>query len=289
MAAGERRRLIELYESGNLAWDIPQKMHIAGAGASSTPTRHNRGWLDDLLVIITSDHGEMAGDHGRVYTERTFQAAAPDSHESALRVPLIVALAGNTVGVGSRTGIADAISRRAGRKHRCRCCRRCWRRSACREVAMPPTNVPRRMNMRCSISAAAGDLEPGGAAPHRRSVERDLLRRLKTRNTMLKTARHKYVIDQDGRGSRTRWCYTPEQETCCTTSPRTVERKCSDEQHVLILVFQVGSYVDLCGETSERWGSRQPACGSHTADTGFKVRYAYPHLRALTCAPARPL
>ena len=34
-----------------------------------------RGWLDDLLVIITSDDGEMAGDHGRVY-KRSFHESA---------------------------------------------------------------------------------------------------------------------------------------------------------------------------------------------------------------------
>lgn len=42
----------------------------------------SRGWLDDLLVVFWSDHGEMAGDHGRIQ-KCTF-------HESSLRVPLII-------------------------------------------------------------------------------------------------------------------------------------------------------------------------------------------------------
>lgn len=41
-----------------------------------------RGWLDDLLVVFTSDHGEMLGDHGRL-KKRTF-------HESSVRIPLVV-------------------------------------------------------------------------------------------------------------------------------------------------------------------------------------------------------
>ena len=40
----------------------------------------SRGWLDDLLVVNMSDHGEMAGDHGRL-DQSTF-------HESSLRVHL---------------------------------------------------------------------------------------------------------------------------------------------------------------------------------------------------------
>jgi choline-sulfatase len=40
-----------------------------------------RGWLDDLLVVFLSDHGEMLGDHGRI-RKSTF-------HEASVRIPLI--------------------------------------------------------------------------------------------------------------------------------------------------------------------------------------------------------
>lgn len=40
-----------------------------------------RGWLEDLLVIFLSDHGEMLGDHGRL-GKKTF-------HEATVRIPLI--------------------------------------------------------------------------------------------------------------------------------------------------------------------------------------------------------
>jgi len=41
-----------------------------------------RGWLDDTLVVFWSDHGEMAGDHGRLFKSVFY--------ESALRVPLLL-------------------------------------------------------------------------------------------------------------------------------------------------------------------------------------------------------
>ena len=45
-----------------------------------------RGLLDDLLVVFCSDHGEMLGDHGRLF-KNTF-------HEAGLRMPLVFRLAG---------------------------------------------------------------------------------------------------------------------------------------------------------------------------------------------------
>ncbi len=41
-----------------------------------------RGFMEDLVVIFWSDHGDMLGDHGRVYKTRFY--------ESAVRVPFIV-------------------------------------------------------------------------------------------------------------------------------------------------------------------------------------------------------
>ncbi|MGH8714650.1 MAG: sulfatase family protein [Casimicrobiaceae bacterium] len=41
-----------------------------------------RGWLDDLLVVFLSDHGEMLGDHGRL-RKSTF-------HEASVRIPLVM-------------------------------------------------------------------------------------------------------------------------------------------------------------------------------------------------------
>jgi len=41
-----------------------------------------RGWLDDMVIVFWSDHGEMLGDHGRLYKSIFF--------ESSIRVPLMV-------------------------------------------------------------------------------------------------------------------------------------------------------------------------------------------------------
>ena len=126
-----------------------------------------RGWLDDLLVIITSDHGEMAGDHGRVY-KRTF-------HESALRVPLILRWPGR-IPPGTRDALVENIDvlptvlEAVG-------------------VPQPPMSLGRSLLPVISNPAA--------------QYRTDLLSEIYyggSRNTMLKTARHKYVIDQEGRG-----------------------------------------------------------------------------------------
>ena len=41
-----------------------------------------KGWLEDAFVVVWSDHGEMAGDHGRLHKSVFY--------ESAVRVPLII-------------------------------------------------------------------------------------------------------------------------------------------------------------------------------------------------------
>ncbi|MBN1864660.1 MAG: sulfatase-like hydrolase/transferase [Victivallales bacterium] len=46
----------------------------------------NRGNIENTIIVFWSDHGELLGDHGRVYKE-TF-------HESSMRVPLIVSWPG---------------------------------------------------------------------------------------------------------------------------------------------------------------------------------------------------
>ena len=126
-----------------------------------------RGWLDDLLVIVTSDHGEMAGDHGRVY-KRTF-------HESALRVPLILRWPGR-IPHGTRDALAENID--------------------IMPTVLDTIGVPQPpMSLGRSLLPVISDPD----TRHRG----DLLSEIYyggSRNVMLKTARHKYVIDQQGRG-----------------------------------------------------------------------------------------
>jgi len=61
----------------------------------------SRGWLDDLLVVFWSDHGEMLGDHGRLF-KATF-------HESALRVPLVLRWPGTIPQNSASDALAEII------------------------------------------------------------------------------------------------------------------------------------------------------------------------------------
>ena len=106
-----------------------------------------RGWLDGLLVIITSDDGEMAGDHGRVY-KRTF-------HESAFAGAAHPALA-RRIPHGTRDALVENIDVLPTVL-------------AAIGVPQPPMSLGR--------SLLPVIFEPGGAVPHR-PVGRDLLRRL---------------------------------------------------------------------------------------------------------------
>lgn len=126
-----------------------------------------RGWLDDLLVIVTSDHGEMAGDHGRVY-KRTF-------HESALRVPLIIRWPGR-IPYGTRDALVENI-----------------------DILPTVLDAVGAAQPQMSLGRSLLPVTANPGAPHRG----DLLSEIYyggSRNVMLKTARHKYAIDQDGRG-----------------------------------------------------------------------------------------
>jgi arylsulfatase len=48
-----------------------------------------RGWYDDTIIVFTSDHGEMNGDHGLIYKMNFF--------DGSVRVPLIVRAPGRGI------------------------------------------------------------------------------------------------------------------------------------------------------------------------------------------------
>jgi len=60
-----------------------------------------RGWLDDTLVVLWSDHGEMLGDHGRFF-KNVF-------YESAVRVPLLLRWPGRVPAGAVRPHLAETI------------------------------------------------------------------------------------------------------------------------------------------------------------------------------------
>jgi choline-sulfatase len=61
----------------------------------------HRGWWDELLVVFWSDHGEMAGDHGRCHKSVLY--------ESSVRVPLIVRLPGAEAAGQANEGLVEII------------------------------------------------------------------------------------------------------------------------------------------------------------------------------------
>lgn len=78
-----------------------------------------KGWQNDLLVVLWSDHGEMLGDHGRFY-KSTF-------HESSVRVPLIFRWTGRipaktvTNALAEITDVFPTVLEAAGRNPSRRC------------------------------------------------------------------------------------------------------------------------------------------------------------------------
>ena len=58
-----------------------------------------RGWYDDLLIVFLSDHGEMLGDHARLF-KNTF-------HEQGIRVPLILRWPGTKPAGGTYDGLTE--------------------------------------------------------------------------------------------------------------------------------------------------------------------------------------
>ena len=60
-----------------------------------------RGWLEEALIVLWSDHGELAGDHGRFYKSVFY--------ESSVRVPLIVRWPGELPGGVVRPHLAQTV------------------------------------------------------------------------------------------------------------------------------------------------------------------------------------
>ncbi len=60
-----------------------------------------RGFWDDLVVVYWSDHGDLTGDHGRVYKSRFY--------EGALRVPLAVRWPGQALAGATSEALATTV------------------------------------------------------------------------------------------------------------------------------------------------------------------------------------
>jgi arylsulfatase A-like enzyme len=128
----------------------------------------DRGWLDDLFIVFWSDHGEMAGDHGMLF-KRVF-------YESSVRIPLILRWPGEI----PQSVVSDALVENIDvfptilEAIKARPSRRCLGRSL-----WPVMHDPELEHRLCALSEVfhAG-----------------------SKNVMVRTHRHKYAVDDKGRG-----------------------------------------------------------------------------------------
>jgi arylsulfatase A-like enzyme len=127
----------------------------------------DRGWAENTLVVFLSDHGEMGGDHAR-FNKSVF-------YESAARIPLVLRWPA-TIPAGQRVdALVEQIDLFA---------------TAVDAAGAPPSTR--------SFSRSLLPLTRGGSqdtASTRDAVFSELHREI-----MIRTARHKYVVDERGRG-----------------------------------------------------------------------------------------
>lgn len=126
-----------------------------------------KGWLDDALIVFWSDHGEMAGDHGRLH-KSVFYA-------SSLNVPLIVRWPGHIQ--GGRT--SDALTE---------------------NIDVYPTlleAVGAEPSTRC-FGRSLWPVLSDPSVSHRDAVFSEIGK--DERFTMIRTDRYKYALDNTGEG-----------------------------------------------------------------------------------------
>jgi choline-sulfatase len=128
----------------------------------------DRGWLENLFIVFWSDHGEMGGDHGRLF-KRTF-------HESSVRIPLIL----RWPGVIPQDVISDALVE---------------------NIDVFPTIVEAvgaEPSRRC-LGRSLWPVLHNPELEHRSCVLSEVFH-AGSRNMMLRTRRNKYALDDTGRG-----------------------------------------------------------------------------------------
>ena len=135
-------------------------------------TLDRRGMTENTLVLFTSDHGEMAGDHDRFH-KTVF-------YEASVRVPLLASWPGHvTTGAVAPTlaetnDLAPTILEAAGAE---RDVTRVLGSSLWPALRQPDTSIRKAVLSEVSPHPAAGE-----------------------RTTMLRTETHKYAVDEAGRG-----------------------------------------------------------------------------------------
>jgi len=169
-----------------------------------------KGWLEDTLVVFWSDHGEMAGDHGRL-GKAVF-------HEPSALVPLIVRYPGEVPAGATSDALVEILDvfptllEAAGAEPSERCLgRSLW-------------GVLRRPN-----------------SQHRRAVFSEIFT-FGRYNFMVRTERYKYALDDAGEGYLLYDLEAdPEEQENLIGRPDV--RKVEEEHRELILRFLAGSQI----------------------------------------------
>ncbi|HUV06395.1 MAG TPA: sulfatase/phosphatase domain-containing protein, partial [Spirochaetia bacterium] len=132
-----------------------------------------RGFRETTIVIFTSDHGEMAGDHQRL-NKRVF-------YEESARIPLIVSIPGATTAGSGCNALVDNLDifptlLEIGD---------CPPSNRCRALSLLPLLSDPRLTLKGEVfSEVARETNSGRF----------------TRTTMVRTDRYKYAVDDLGRG-----------------------------------------------------------------------------------------
>jgi choline-sulfatase len=131
-----------------------------------------RGWYDDLVVLFWSDHGEHLGDHGRVF-KSTF-------HESSIAVPMMAKVPGVTEPGGVSEALVETIDLFPTL------------------IELGRAEMPQEWPGRLLLELARG-AEADGTWSVREAVLSEVTYRGE-RNTMVRTDRYKYAVDDTGLG-----------------------------------------------------------------------------------------
>jgi arylsulfatase A-like enzyme len=175
----------------------------------------NRGWWDDMLVVFWSDHGEMAGDHLRLHKSVFY--------DSSVRVPLIIRWPGQISSGATSSSLAQNIdvyptlleAVGAGPS------KRCFGKSLWPTLRDP--NVGHREALFSEISSRG------------------------YHNTMVRTDRYKYAMDNTGEGYMLYdVAEDPKEQSNLIGHPdfRDIERECRDR----ILRFLVDTQCRMSRE-----------------------------------------
>ena len=171
-----------------------------------------RGWLEETFIVFWSDHGEMAGDHGRLFKSIFYEGAA--------KVPLIVRWPGRIAPGRQCRALVEIIDVFP---------------TLLEGLELPPSR-------RC-LGQSLWPVLADSDQPHREAAFSEVAMR-DLQGTMVRTEGFKYVVDQAGRGCQLFDLDEDPQERCNLVGhpgTRAVERELRER----LLRFHLAAQVRL--------------------------------------------